>query len=137
MSTTTERMSGRVKGGPVSREYWSNSSDPHRCGPITIVLAEDGLAVYWTGAESPILRIKLEELITLVKVENEQAELDWIREEAKGALFTIKEARQVMEDCRNEIRATLKVVANQRIEERMVEVAPGVCQDTAELVLKR
>lgn len=88
----------------VEREYWVNSTDPHKCGPVTVTLHEDGLTVRHTGDPGPpLLVLSASDLVDLAKVESAQSELTWLREEAKAALATIKE-------CRDELRGMVRVV---------------------------
>ena len=89
---------------PVEREYWINSIEPHKCGPVTVTLHEDGLTVRYAGDPGPpLLVLSANDLVDLAKIESAQDELAWLREEAKAALMTIQE-------CRDELRGIVRVM---------------------------
>lgn len=87
----------------VSREYWSDSSDPHKVGPIRVTLSEGGLSISWVGDARPIVALKPEDLVDLASVEAAESDLRWLREEAKAALDDLKLAR-------DEMRSLVRVV---------------------------
>lgn len=37
---------------PVRRELWSESSDPHLCGPLIVELSEEGVRWWWSDGEN-------------------------------------------------------------------------------------
>ena len=86
-----------------SREYWSNSSDPHKVGPVRVTLAEEGLVIAWAGDTTPIIALKPAELMDLARVTAADNELQHLRELALDAVATI-------ETMRDEMRGMLGVV---------------------------
>lgn len=95
----------------MSREYDSGHSDPHKAGPIVVTLGETGLAVTWLGADKPMLTLRPRDLVDLAQVTHNESDLAWLRGEAESALLTLRTVVAEIEALRDELRATMKVVA--------------------------
>lgn len=95
----------------VSREYWSDHSDPHKVGPILIALEDGGLVMRWVDAPGPpLLALSPRELVDLANIGRAESDLTYLRDEAQAALDSIKAAREEIEAARNELRQMLRVV---------------------------
>lgn len=87
----------------ITREYWSDSSDPHKVGPIRVTLSDGGLVIAWSGDTRPILALAPREMMDLARVTAADNEMQHLREMACEAVTTI----QLMQD---EMRGMLGVV---------------------------
>lgn len=86
-----------------SREYWSDSSDPHKCGPIRVTLCDEGLVLAWAGDARPVLALKPDQLMDMVAVAAAESDLAYLREEATAAV-------QAITDARDELRGMMQVL---------------------------